>query len=89
MLARVRTGSSTWQQVQQKQVPRKILGVKFSLLSQGLYLCKALHKIPKSCVPMEESTTVTKVETYLILVMDEVHHKGGFPGDFKESNSKI
>jgi hypothetical protein len=88
MLARVQTGSSTWQQVQHKQVPRKILGAKFSLLSQDLYLCKALHKIPKSCVSMEESTTVTKVETSLILVMDEVHHKGGFLGDFKESNSK-
>jgi hypothetical protein len=73
MLARVRTGSSTWKQVQHKHVPRKILGAKFSLLSQDLYLCKALHKIPKSYVPMEESTTVTKVGTYLILVMDEFY----------------
>jgi len=38
---------------------------------------------------MEESTTVIEVETSLILVMEEVHHKGVFPGDLKGSNSEI
>jgi hypothetical protein len=30
---------------------------------------------------MEEPTTVTFVGTSLVLVIEEVHHKGGFPGD--------
>jgi hypothetical protein len=59
------------------------------VLSQDLYLCKAHHKIPKSCVTMEETTTVTLVGSSLVLVMEEVHHKGGFPGDLKGSNSKF
>jgi hypothetical protein len=37
---------------------------------------------------MEEPTTVTLVGTSLVLVMEEVHHKGGFPGDLKELNRK-
>jgi hypothetical protein len=40
---------------------------------------------PKSCITMEDPTTVTLVRTSLILVMEEVHHKGGFPSDLKGS----
>jgi hypothetical protein len=53
------------------------------LLLQNLYLCKAHHKIPKSCITMEDPTIVTLVRTSLVLVMKEVHYKGGFPSDLK------
>jgi hypothetical protein len=59
------------------------------MFDEDLYLCKAHHKIPKSCVTMEETTIVTLVGSSLVLVMEEVHHKGGFLGDLKGSNSKF
>jgi hypothetical protein len=34
---------------------------------------------------MEDPTTVTLVRNYLVLVMEEVHRKGGFLGDLKGS----
>jgi hypothetical protein len=47
------------------------------------------HKFPKSCVTMEKTTIVTFVGSSLVLVMEEVHHKGGFPNDLKGPNSKF
>jgi hypothetical protein len=51
----------------------------------GVVLCKARPQVPKSCVTMEDPTTVTLVRTSIVLVMEEVLHKGGFPGDLKGS----
>jgi hypothetical protein len=34
---------------------------------------------------MENLATVTLVRNSLVLVMEKVHHRGGFPGDLKGS----
>jgi hypothetical protein len=51
----------------------------------GFVLMQIPTQDSKSCVTMEDPTTVTLVRTSLVLVMEEVHHKGGFPGDLKGS----
>jgi hypothetical protein len=43
---------------------------------------------PKSCVTMEDPITVTLVRTSLVLVMEEVHHKGDFLVTSRDQSSK-
>jgi hypothetical protein len=53
------------------------------------YMCKAPPQVPKSYITMENPTIVTLVRNSLVLVMEEVHHRGGFPNDLKESKWQL
>jgi hypothetical protein len=51
----------------------------------GYVLVQIPTQVFKIYVTMENPTIVTLVINSLILVMEEVHHRGGFPGDLKVS----
>jgi hypothetical protein len=59
--------------------------VSFGTVITRFVLFQTPTQVPQICITMENPTTVTLVRNSLVLVMEEVHHKGGFPNDFKGS----
>jgi hypothetical protein len=67
--------------------PRNVMNV---LLSQDLAaLCKAYHKVQDKSNHCKYFSTITLAITSLVLVENEIQHKGGFLNNLKESYSKI
>jgi hypothetical protein len=51
----------------------------------GFVLVQSPTQVPQICLTMENPATITLVRNSLVLVMEEVHHRGGFPDDLKGS----